>query len=61
MHFGDRPVMCGLEVAKRKVTTLGHDIDLEASLMITKGYVDDGFRDGEKVDMDRLVSDESWD
>ena len=59
MHFGDRPAMAGLEVAKHKVADLGANIDPLAAQMIKKGYVDDGAGGGSKEDVERLIGDET--
>ena len=59
MHFGDRPAMCGLEVAKHKTADLGTDIDPEAVVMIKRGYVDDGSGGGTKETVDRLMGNET--
>ena len=34
MHFGDRPAMCALEVAKRRLADLGQDLNPEVAEMI---------------------------
>ena len=60
MHFGNRPAMCGLEVAKSKLADLGYTIDPEAALMIKKGYVDDGTGGGSKATVDWLIGEETW-
>ena len=60
MHFGDRPAMCGLEVANWRVPEMGKEINPDAAKMIRKGYVDDGIGGGSSNTVDRLIGQEVW-
>ena len=55
MHFGDKCAAIGLDVAKKKVTIAGNDIDEATVLMIEHDYVDDGFGGGSNDDIVRLM------
>ena len=55
MHYGDRPAMCGLEVAKRKLADIGQHLDPEVAEMIRRGYLNDSTGGGSLQTVRRLI------